>query len=132
MDNKTLFGTILSLAIVIVMIANVQNASAFCLAFCAPQETQASPSTNTKLIVKSNTDWSATVMDKTGNLRTLSGSAGLTPIDIDCSFVYSANVQKYSELGTAIIALAKDGKILNQETTTAPYGIAQISGQCPR
>jgi hypothetical protein len=70
-------------------------------------------------------------MDRTGNLRTISGTAGLTPIDIACTFVYSANVQKYSEGGGAVIALVKDGKILNQESTSAPYGIAQISGTCP-
>jgi hypothetical protein len=136
MNNKTLSGTIFSLAIIFIIASNtntnMQSASAFCLAFCAPQETQASASTNTKLLIKSNTDWSATVMDRTGNLRTIAGSAGLTPIDIHCSSVYSANVQKYSEEGTAIIALAKDGNLINQETTTAPYGIAQISGQCPR
>ena len=68
-------------------------------------------------------------MDATGNMKTVSGS-GIDGFPISCTSVYSAAFQKYAECGYVTVGLFKNGHIVNQQITEAPYGIAMISGSC--
>jgi len=84
-----------------------------------------------KLIINSNTYWSAVILD--GNQSTSSFDGyGDASYDIPCGKIniVSLNLQKQVEFGYIEIQLVQNGKILNQASTTAQYGIASVASEC--
>ena len=73
-------------------------------------------------------DWQG-AMGSGGSTKTISGS-GETTLDIDDpDFVVSANAQKMDGgSGTLSIEILKDGKVIEETSTDADYGVASVSG----
>ncbi len=85
-----------------------------------------------KLVIHSNTDWSAVVQDSNFVQRSVDGF-GIRSIDFYCgSFggIYSHVVQKSTDYGVLNVYVAQDGRILKQAHTAADYGIVSIAGTC--
>lgn len=68
-------------------------------------------------------------MSNGGSSKTISGS-GETTLDVDDpDFVVSANAQKMDGgSGTLSIEILKDGKVIEETSTDADYGVASVSG----
>lgn len=86
-----------------------------------------------KLVIHSDTGWSAVVLDSNFVMRTVDGF-GTRSIDFQCSGfgggIYSHVVQKDSESGVLNVFVAQDGRILKQAGTAADYGVVSIAGNC--
>jgi len=84
-----------------------------------------------KLIINSNTYWSAVILD--GNQSTSSFDGyGNVSYDIPCGKIniISLNLQKQGEFGYIEIQLVQNGKILSQASTTAQFGITSVASEC--
>jgi hypothetical protein len=83
-----------------------------------------------KLVIHSDTGWSATVQDSNLVQQTVDGF-NTRSIDFQCSGgVYSDVVQKDTESGVLDVFVAQDGEILKQGNTAADYGVVSIAGNC--
>ena len=72
-------------------------------------------------------DWSGAAGD-TNSMNSISGS-GEETIDLDDdAYIVSANAQKQdSGSDTLTIQISKDGKVVEESSTDAAYGVAQVS-----
>lgn len=72
-------------------------------------------------------DWSGAAGD-TNSMNSISGS-GEETIDLDDdAYIVSANAQKQdSGSDTLTIQILKDGKVVEESSTDAAYGVAQVS-----
>jgi hypothetical protein len=87
-----------------------------------------------KLVIHSDTGWSAVVQDSNFVQRSVDGF-GIGSIDFYCgSFggggIYSHVVQKSTGHGVLNVYVAQDGRILKQAHTAADYGVVSIAGTC--
>ena len=72
-------------------------------------------------------EWSGAAGD-TGSVNSISGSGNKT-IDVDNSaHIVSANAQKQDASSSELtIQILKDGKVVKEASTSAEYGVAQVS-----
>lgn len=72
-------------------------------------------------------EWSGAAGDSS-SINTISGS-GEETIDLDDdAMIVSANAQKQDESSNELtIQILKDGKVVEESSTDAPYGVAQVS-----
>ncbi len=83
------------------------------------------------LIVKSDTNWTAVILDGNQATNSFDGS-GNDRFDIPCgrSNIISMSLQKQTDYGFINIQLIQNGKVLNQASTSAQYGIASVASEC--
>lgn len=78
------------------------------------------------VVVDYSGSWSGAV-GSVDSTRTVSGS-GRTEIDVDDGAdIVSANAQKRSGGGTLTIKIKRGSETLKEESTSAQYGVAQVS-----
>ncbi len=83
------------------------------------------------LIVKSDTNWTAVILDGNQATNSFDGS-GNDRFDIPCGRIniISMSLQKQTDYGFINIQLIQNGKVLNQASTSAQYGIASVASEC--
>jgi hypothetical protein len=84
------------------------------------------------ILIYSNAKWSGNIMDSSFDSSTIDG-IGYHREVIDCSGtmpLYSLAIQKMMEYGYVLVAVIKDGNVLDSGETTADYGIVSLSGRC--
>ncbi len=84
-----------------------------------------------KLIIRSNTNWNAVILDGNQATNSFDGHNN-AEYDIQCGKIniISLSLQKQTDYGFIDIQLVQKGKILNQARTTAQYGIASVASEC--
>ena len=86
------------------------------------------------LIILSDSEWQATIMDSGNDFTTIDGFKTKT-LEFECvpGFLstYSVSVQLQTESGKVLfIAYYQDGKYLDKGATTSQYGLVSLSGEC--
>ena len=90
-------------------------------------------------MIYSNQDWSGAVMDSSGDSETIDRASseitedGVQGVEIfECvqGGIYSLSFQKSTDQGYLDLVLIKAGKILDEGSTTADYGVIRLSGVC--
>ena len=83
------------------------------------------------LVIESNTYWNAVILDGNQATNSFDGKGSAT-YDIPCGKIniISLNLQKQTDYGYIDIKLIQKGKVLNQASTTAQYGIASVASEC--
>ena len=88
------------------------------------------------VVIKSNRDWSGSIMDSGFDSATRAGS-GDSSISIDCSQsmkIYSLALQKHDEYdrpaGYLTVSVVQDGVTLDTGSTNAMYGMVTLAGNC--
>jgi len=76
------------------------------------------------IVIESDTEWSGSI-GGLGGSRTVSGS-GSASFTIHSSIV-SACIQKQTEWGYLTVKILKNGQLVEQQSTTAPYGVVTVS-----
>jgi len=76
------------------------------------------------IVIESDTEWSGAI-GGLGGSTTKSGS-GCASFTIHSSIV-SACIQKQTEWGYLTVKILKDGQLMEQQSTTAPYGVVTVS-----
>jgi len=74
------------------------------------------------IVIESDTEWSGAI-GGLGGSTTRSGSASFT---IHSSIV-SACIQKQTEWGYLTVKILKNGQLVEQQSTSAPYGVVTVS-----
>lgn len=82
--------------------------------------------------IDSNTKWSGSILDSSFDSATQEGMGDKNiPIVCDKFFgIYSLAIQKQAERGRLNVTVVQDNKTLDTKTTTAPYGMVTLSGNC--
>jgi len=76
------------------------------------------------IVIESNTSWSGAIGGLGGSsTKSGSGSASFT---IRSSIV-SAAIQKQTEWGYLTVKILRDGQVVEQQSTSAPYGVVAVS-----
>lgn len=75
--------------------------------------------------IESNTSWMG-VIGGDGSMRSINGYGSQT-WKLTGYRVVSAVIQKQTEEGYLTVRILKDGKVVDKQTTTAPYGIVSVS-----
>jgi hypothetical protein len=83
------------------------------------------------LLIYTNRGWSGSILDTTFSSATEDGY-GDKRIEFECSSggIYSMAFQKQSSSGYLILAVIQNGKLLNEKSTGAEYGVVSVSGNC--
>ena len=83
------------------------------------------------LIVKSDTNWTAVILDGNQATNSFDGS-GNDRFDIPCGKIniISVVLQKQTDYGFINIQLIQNGKVLNQASTSAQYGVVSVASEC--
>lgn len=81
--------------------------------------------------VDADGNWTGDVLDS-GMTSETKALFGIQIIPFQCSDfgTYSLIIQKQTEGGILHVKVVKEGTILKEGTTTAPFGIVQLAGQC--
>jgi hypothetical protein len=81
--------------------------------------------------IDSDTNWQGSVLDSSMKSETKAGSGEETiPFECSPSGTYSLAMQKQTEDGSLRIKVVKNGDVLKEGSTSAPYGIVSLAGPC--
>jgi len=119
-------------------IAETQNYTRELLLQAPDEEMKSIWGNSAMLMIYSNQDWSGAVMDSSGDSETIDRASseitdGIEGVDMfECvqGGVYSVSFQKGTDQGYLDLVLIKAGKILDEGSTTADYGVIRLSGVC--
>lgn len=125
MNQKTMISITLMAALTFAIVGT---------AIAATNVNASSP--NATVVIKSNREWSGSIMDSGFDSATRDGS-GDTTIPIDCSQsmkIYSLAIQKHDEYnqpsGYLTVSVVQDGVTLDSGSTHAMYGMVTLAGNC--
>jgi hypothetical protein len=83
------------------------------------------------LLIYSDSSWSGSILDSGLDSATRDGSGdGKIPILCQSNGIYSLVLQKQSSSGYLAVAIIQDGKLLGAKSTSAPYGLVSLAGNC--
>jgi hypothetical protein len=81
--------------------------------------------------IDSDTNWQGSVLDTSMKSETKAGSGeGTIPFECSSFGIYSLVMQKQTEDGSLRIKVVRNGNLLKEGSTTAPYGLVSLAGQC--
>jgi ribosomal protein L37E len=76
------------------------------------------------IVIESDTSWMGSIGGD-GSSKSISGYGSAT-YDVT-GYIVSAAIQKQTSYGYLTVKIVRDGKILDSQTTTAPYGVVTVS-----
>jgi hypothetical protein len=89
-----------------------------------------SPATTAFLLIYSNSSWSGSILDSGFDSSTKTDSGDMAfPFACSPGGIYSLSFQNQNEIGFLNLKAVNQGNILDQHSTTAPYGVVSLSGK---
>lgn len=77
-------------------------------------------------------NWQGSVLGTDSKSESKEGAPGMSTIAFQCKEfgIFSTVIQKMGEDGTLRVKVVRNGNVLRDGTTSAPYGLVSLAGQC--
>ena len=77
-------------------------------------------------------NWQGSVLGTDSSSHTEQGGPGMSTLAFQCKDfgIFSSVIQKQAEDGTLRVKVVKNGNVLRDSSTSAPYGLVSLAGQC--